>query len=291
MIPRNAPGSFGPRNTRNTRNGVLTVPCGAMNQVPACVAQGWFGRQCSQLVLLFACLACFAGSLPLRAASFRGDFRAGCVAYADGHFERASSIFGNLARSHPTAAVYHNLGNALWHRNQVGEAILAWERAEWLNPFDSASRTNLDVARQATQLDGPDLAWYEICSTWLPADVWPWLAMVSFWVAVALLLLPGILGWRRSDRQQAVAAAGFAVFLLTVPALVGVQTRSQLGIIRQGNTRLRLTPTREAQVLARLQAGDVVRMAGEHGAYVYVRTEDDSAGWVQHAEFARIASR
>src|SRR5260370_26530131 len=49
-----------------------------------------------------------------------------------------------------------------------------------------------------------------ICSTWLPVNAWVWIACVSFWLAVALIMLPGILRWRKADWHQGLAAAGFA---------------------------------------------------------------------------------
>jgi hypothetical protein len=186
--------------------------------------------------------------------------------------------------------VLHNLGNAEWKRNQVGEAVLAWERAQWLDPFSANTRANLRFARQAAQLPAPQLTWFEICSTWLPVNAWAWLAAGSFWLAVALVMLPGILRWRKADWHQAVAAAGFAVFLLTMPALIGVHSRTQLGVVRSKDTLLRLTPTREAQTLGKLPAGEIVRLERTRGQYVYVRAGNDAAGWIEQAQFGRISA-
>jgi hypothetical protein len=183
------------------------------------------------------------------------------------------------------------LGNAQWQSGRVGEAILAWERARWLEPFDANPRTNLRYARKAAQLDAPELAWYEICSTWLPVDAWAWLAAGSFWLALFMLLLPGIFRWRKADWHQGLAAIGFAVFLLTLPALMGVHARSQMGVIVTSQTPLRLTPTRDAQTLTKLAAGEVTRLERVRGSYAYVRTGNDAAGWVERSQFGLICER
>lgn len=236
--------------------------------------------------MISACLILTA--ISARAATPTESFRQGFDAYATGAYEQAVSSFGQLATNQPSSGAFHNLGNAEWKRGQAGEAILAWERAQWLNPFNANARANLRFARHVAQLGGPSLTWYEICSTWLPVNAWPWLAAASFWLALAMVLLPGILRWRKADWHQALAAGGLAVFLLTVPALIGVHTRAKLGVIRAKDTLLRLTPTHEAQALTKLSAGEVVRLERERGGYVYVRAGSDAAGWVESAQFGGI---
>jgi tetratricopeptide (TPR) repeat protein len=216
------------------------------------------------------------------------SFREGCEAYAAGAYDQAAALFQALAQREPSPGAYHNLGNAEWKRGRPGEAILAWEKAQWLSPFTANTRANLRFARQKAQLPSPALAWYEICSTWLPVPAWALLASASLWLALALVLLPGIWRWRKADWHHALAAGSLAVFLLSIPALVGVHTRSKLGVIRSQDTPLRLTPTQEAQTLGRLPAGEVARLERERGPYVYIRTGNDAAGWVARAQFGRI---
>jgi hypothetical protein len=101
-------------------------------------------------------------------------------------------------------------------------------------------------------------------------------------------MLPGIFRWRKADWHQGIAAAGFAIFLLTIPALLGVHTRSRLGILVPKETPLRLTPTREAQVLAKVPAGEMARLERVRGDYLYVRA-GNAAGWVERSQFGLIA--
>lgn len=130
-----------------------------------------------------------------------------------------------------------------------------------------------------------DLEWWEQVSTWLPANVWAWSASLSFWGAWALVLLPGILRWRRAGWHQGLAATGFTIFLLTLPALVGVHTRSKIGVILGESIPLRQTPTREAQVLSRLQAGETARYLFSRRDYVFIRTRGDERGWIEKSQF------
>jgi hypothetical protein len=233
-------------------------------------------------------MACVAQNFVAAATTSADPFQQGVQAYVAGSYEQAATSFGETVRAGVSSGTLHNLGNAEWQCGHAGPAILAWERACWLNPFDRNTRTNLRFGRKAAQLDTPDLAWYEVCSTWLPASWWDWISCLSFWVAVGFVTLPTAFRWRKADWHQAVAAAGFAVFLLTVPALVGVETRSKIGIVQQKDTLLRLTPTGEAQIITKLPAGETARFERRRGNYLFVRTMV-TAGWVDKGEIGLIA--
>lgn len=224
------------------------------------------------------------------ASTTRGEdlFQQGAKAYVAGAFAKSADYFRQAVAAEPSAGGLQNLGNAEWQCGRTGAAILAWERSQWLDPFSANTRGNLRYARKAAQLEAPELAWYEICSAWLPVNAWAWLACLSLWAAVGMMFLPGILRWPRADWHQGVAAAGFAIFLLTIPALAGTHTRSRMGIVLAKDTPLRLTPTKEAQVLAKIPAGESARLERERGNYVFIRTSG-AAGWVESGQFGLIA--
>ena len=220
-----------------------------------------------------------------------GDpFREGARSFAAGDYAEAADNFRGAISNAPSVAAFHNLGLAEWHSGRTGPAILAWERAQWLAPFTTNSRVNLSFVRNLTQLEVPRLTWFEKCSTWLPIDAWAWLATASFWLGAAMLLLPGVLRWRKADWQQGLAAACAGVFLLTVPALVGVHSRAKLGVILSKQATVRLTPTRNAQTVSQLPAGEIVRSERERGEYVFIRAGNDLTGWVERSQFGLIVA-
>jgi hypothetical protein len=260
----------------------LTLPSPPMGEREKTRGAKRFGM----VAALLSVLVIFSNN-GLAAAGPAGDaFHQGWDAYVTGRFEQAAGFFREAAKS-PTAGTLHNLGDAEWQCDHAGPAILAWEQAQWLNPFSRDTATNLRFARKARLLDAPELTWYEICSTWLPVDWWPWLACASFWVALGMVTLPGILRWRRAGWHQGLAAAGLAVFLLTLPALAGVHTRTKLGVLLPKETPLRLTPTSEAQTLTRLPGGETARLENERGQFVFIRTSN-AAGWIERAQFGLI---
>ena len=99
-----------------------------------------------------------------------------------------------------------------------------------------------------------------------------------------MVLLPGILRRRKAIWHQAIAALALMVFLLSIPALFGVQTRARIGFVLQEDTPLRLTPTLEAQPMTRLAPGEPARWIRARGRYVLVRTSR-TLGWVEQDQF------
>jgi hypothetical protein len=229
------------------------------------------------------CVLVLAGGFAARGASPERLFQAGTNAYAGLNYALAATAFADSAALRPASGTLQNLGLAEWQNGRTGRAVLAWERALWVNPFNGAARENLRFVRKKEQLDSPDLTWYEVVSTWLPMNWWAVLAGLSLWVSVGVGLVPGLLRWRKMVWQQAAAALGLAVFLLSVPALFGVATRARLGFVLEKETALRLTPTKEAQTLTFLSAGEPARLDRARGEYVLVRTRR-SSGWLQQGQ-------
>jgi tetratricopeptide (TPR) repeat protein len=231
-------------------------------------------------LLLVLCLS-LSGSSASAADSL---FTNASAAYGRADYTAAARMFRQAAARQPATGVLQNLGNAEWQRGQVGQAVLAWEQSLWLDSFNERARNNLKLARKVAQLETPDLAWYEVISSWLPVNWWAWITGASLWLAIGIGLLPGILRLRKSVWQQAAAAFGLALFLLSAPALYGVHTRSHMGFVLQKNTPLRLTPTAAAQEIWHLGPGEGVRVQSARGNYLLVRTRGGRTGWLERGE-------
>jgi tetratricopeptide (TPR) repeat protein len=211
-------------------------------------------------------------------------FHVGVAAYRAADYAQAAAAFRQSVTLQPASGALQALGNAEWQQRRTGDAILAWEQTLWLDPFNESARQNLRFARKTAQLEAPELAWYEVISTWLPVGWWGWIAGGSLWLAVGMVLLPGILRQRKAAWHQAVAALALMVFLLSIPALFGVQTRARIGFVLEKDTPLRLTPTLEAQAITRLVPGEPARRLRSHGRYMLIRT-GRTVGWVEQDQF------
>lgn len=235
-------------------------------------------------------LAALLGTrVTLQGAAADALFRYATNAYYAGEYVQAAGAFAQAASLCPAAGTLQNLGNAEWEQGHTAGAVLAWEQALWLDPFGRAAHENLRLARRSAQLESPDLAWYEVVSSWLPPNWWAWVTGVSLWSAIGASMVPGILRWRKAAWHQAIAAFGLAIFLLSVPANFGVSSRARLGFIMMKDAPLRLTPTAEAQFIARLSAGEPARVEHWRDDYLLIHTRH-ATGWVRQNEFRLIGS-
>jgi hypothetical protein len=196
-------------------------------------------------------------------------------------------LFDAATKLKLSAGAFVNLGLAEWQRGHAGAAILAWERALWLNPFDENAKQNLHFARNVAQVDEPPLKWFEAASTWLPPNAWAWLAGAGLWLAVGALTLPAFFRWRKTGWHQWLAALGCGVFLFAITANVGVASRTNLGFVLHRNAPLLLTPTSAGETIATLTAGEPVRKIHERSDFIFVRTSFGQ-GWLKRSDAGMV---
>jgi hypothetical protein len=226
-------------------------------------------------------------TLDLGRAATNDDFARGVELSRAGQFPEAAAAFENSAKAAPAAGTLVNLGLAEWQRGHAGHAILAWEQALWIDPSDPRAKANLAFARQAAQVDAPQLSWFEAVSSWLPPNAWFWLAATTLWLAVGMLIVPGVLRRPKAAWHQWLSALSFGVFLFSCTANFGVVSRTDIGFILKKNTPLQLTPTYDGEVVSTLAAGEPARKVRVRGNYVFIRTLG-SAGWVDRNDFGLI---
>ena len=76
------------------------------------------------------------------------DFINGNDAYKNGNFAEAADFYEKVIdENFEDAFVYYNLGNAYFKSNNIAHALLAYERAHFLNPRDKDIKNNLLYAR------------------------------------------------------------------------------------------------------------------------------------------------
>jgi hypothetical protein len=233
------------------------------------------------LVLQRAVFAFFYFSA-LSAVSY-SDFNAGAEAFRHHDHRLAAALFERVAKISPSSGALQNLGLAEWENGRPGPAVLAWQQAAMIDPFNHAVAENLAFARKSAQLDAPDFAWHEVVSTWLPASWWAALVAISFWIAVAFLVLPAVFRRPRTAFYQASAAVSLMFFLLCLPAQFGVITRARVGFVLAKDNPLRLTPTQEGQAIVKLSAGEPVRRKRARGHYIFVQSSH-GAGWIDRQQ-------
>ncbi|MEA3385751.1 MAG: SH3 domain-containing protein [Thermodesulfobacteriota bacterium] len=96
---------------------------------------------------------CFFGPdiMALQTSESEELFFSSNQAYRQGRFQEAIDGYGRLIRSgHKDGNLYYNLGNAYFRMDQLGRAILNYERARLLIPGDADLNFNINYARDKT---------------------------------------------------------------------------------------------------------------------------------------------
>ena len=212
-------------------------------------------------------------------------FRTGVTAYEAGKYDLAAQAFSEALAEKAAPGTLLNLGLAEWRSGHTGEAIVAWQQSAWSAPFNRDAQKNLLYAQETAQLNSVELTWFELTSTWLPANCWTLIAGGSLWLAVALVTVPGFLRMRKAGWHQTVAALALGIFLLSLAPGFGIVTRSNIVIVTDKNTRLRLAPAPSAQTTGVLPPGEPVRALRRHGDYFLVHTQTGD-GWVGHSQIS-----
>jgi tetratricopeptide (TPR) repeat protein len=92
--------------------------------------------------ILFLALG-WACALNGLAETTNDTFAAGLELSRAGEFAGAAAAFEKAAQTRPSVGAYINLGLSEWNRGHAGAAILAWEKARWIDPRDARAVGNL----------------------------------------------------------------------------------------------------------------------------------------------------
>lgn len=210
------------------------------------------------------------------------------VAQGASLFDQANK-YEQAAKAGLSAELLDNLGDNYAADGQTGLAVLNYERAELQAPGNAELQATLTQLRKEKGLlrEQPS---HERLAAWLGADQWLLLAGAAFVCLALTVLAAGLLGRRRFPQACRLSAFFLAATLLPLPLAWLCYQSWQDGVITVEAAKLLLSPFAEAETVASLKAGSIIRpLRKEHGQYALVRDEDGHSGWLEQSSFQRIA--
>lgn len=235
-------------------------------------------------------LAC--GSLQ---AATELSFDAANKLYEEGKFAEAARSYENLiAHGQTSAAVYFNLGNALFKDHQIGRAILNYRQAERLSPRDPDLRANLQFARNAA--NGGDGTVHKGWHRWLAeysVNEWTAATMVMFWLCFGLLTAGQLQpGWKKRLRPF-VLGSGLTTLLLGIALLtVWCATyETESGVVTAKEAVVRYGPLEESQSFYTLHDGMEITVLDTKDNWLQVEDARSRVGWVKRDQVQRISPK
>ena len=208
-------------------------------------------------------------------AAARGDH-----ATAAARFERA------IAEDGWSANALLGLGNAYASLGDHGRAILAYERARLLAPRDAAIANNLRHVRESAGLAAPSVSLVDRTTGSLTANQWALIAFGGFALACAGTIM---IAWS-ARRRRLGWVAGLAGTVIAIGAggiarEVAPDPATAIVITTEG---ARIAPFPAADVVFTAPAGETVHIEERRGDHVYIRVDDERAGWLPETAIERV---
>lgn len=212
-------------------------------------------------------------------------------AYTNQEYVEAIAEYEAVAAELGTSAtLYYNLGNAYFKNRDYAAAILNYERALLLEPNNEDTTFNLSIAQAHTvdkiePLGGFFLAlWLDKMINMYPSNTWAWVAIASFMLFVAAVLLY-LFG--RSVRFKKLGFFG-AILLLIVSGCANrfayLQKQEQVerntAIIFAPTITVRSSPSESGTELFVLHEGTKVTVLEELSGWSEVVVIDGNRGWI-----------
>jgi len=213
--------------------------------------------------------------------------------YQQGEYEAAVEAYRTILENGlESGSLHYNLGNAYFKSDQLGMAILAWERARRFRPGNPDLQANLALARTLTVdvIEPLPRFWlFAVLDWWVSALPDQWLALVVAlaWIATAVgvqlvILLDHRPRLQRVARTVAITG-GLAVVLFGTSFLArefswGQPTRA---VVLAEAVAVRSAPRADDDLtLFEVHEGTTVRLDGRAPEWVKIVLADGKVGWL-----------
>ena len=220
-------------------------------------------------------------------------------AYAKEDYTQAIELYESVLKSYgESAMVYYNLGNAYYKAGKVAPAILNYERALLLNPGDSDTRFNLQVARQKT-VDKIEPIGEFFLTRWIgtvedvySADGWAKWGIASFLLFIGCLVLFFFSKWIRLKKVGFFAGICFLLISLVANLFADSQQDKLLhradAIVFASTVTVKSSPDASGTDLFILHEGTKVTIKSTLGEWCEIQLEDGNVGWMPSKEIQQI---
>lgn len=242
-------------------------------------------------ILLLCCLILLFAS-PALAADNSSDtlFEQANIAYTRADYQQAINHYLTVAgKDGVSAPLLYNLANSYAATDQVGRAVLNYERALRLSPGDADIQANLEQVRKDAGLYRDDNPLYERLAELLEADQWLMLSGAAFLLLAITSLTATLVNTFTPAMTRLIIISSLLVLIATLPAVLFRYQSWNDGVVVGQEARLLISPFPEAASTGTIKAGRLVRPGKIHGDFVLVRDETGRSGWLGRNSFELIA--
>lgn len=221
------------------------------------------------------------------------------TAYKNGNYEKCIQFYQQIEKNGLTSAyLLYNMGNAYFRTNQIGKAILYYERALMLNPSDVDILHNLQYANtfvtdKINELPKPFYeSWFISLTNLFSANSWAWLAIFSFLHILFLIYLYYSTTSSFVSKTFKVVVIKFVfIFLIAIIAsyfTYHTQSAHNKAIIITEAIEVKNSPDEKGTTLFVIHEGTKIIITDEFEEWAEIRLLDGNTGWIKQTDFERI---
>lgn len=218
--------------------------------------------------------------------------------YAEKDYRQASQIYETLMKQGESADLYYNYANTQFKLNNLGQAILFYERALVLSPYDNDIRRSLEFAKTTTtdKIAGYHsfflVDWFENMGKIFNANQWAYIC-VGLFVLSLLFGLTFLFSSTLSIRKISFHISIIALFFAIISFIYTFHERQYLSnnpyaIVTAGSTSVKASPTLTGKELFVLHEGTKVKVIGTNENWNKIEIADKRIGWLQKSTVEAI---
>lgn len=224
----------------------------------------------------------------------------GNVMYEGGTYYTAINVYEELLRNNgPAKEIYYNLGNAYYKINNLGNAVLNYERALYLDHGYRDAKYNLTLTntRLRDNIDAENksifvLAW-EGFIHWFSANTWTVLAILFIWIALiglAAYLIEKFKAYQRLGFYT--FSIGLILFLLSFIGALGrnsFDNKYQYAIVMEPSAVIKSEPSENSKNLFLIHEGFKLQLQNSDGEWQEIKMPNGVKGWVKQTAITPVS--
>lgn len=221
------------------------------------------------------------------------------TAYINANYPRAIELYHSIEdRGVASAKLYYNMGNAYFKSDDMGHAILYYNKALRLAPGDADIRYNLDVANSYTKdriQVVPEIfltRWIRTARQMISGNAWAVLSLI-FFAAMLVAVMAYLLVQNLMFRKIGFFAAIVALLLFVITTSFAVVERREAtspneAIVMSASVSVKAAPEKGATDMFVLHEGTKVRIGDRVDSWIEITIADGNKGWLEERAIEMI---
>lgn len=219
--------------------------------------------------------------------------------YTEKQFHKALEIYLDLTKkTEPTANLYYNIGNCYYRLNQIGNAILFYEKALKINPDDESIQKNLKIANTKTIDRITPVSkiflyqWYDDLIQKNSPKFFSISSIVFIWVSIGFAILFFITKLS-NIRKFSFYLSLISFFLFFVMIWFGYQSDSfrqqtQVAVLTVQSVYVKSSPDANSIDLFIIHEGTKFELKDNLSDWFKIRLSNGATGWIEEKNFGKI---